>query len=119
MGSHRKSSHNDLWRGLIRLHILHHAAEGDVYGLGLMEELRRHGYPIGAGTLYPLLHRLAGRGYLRERAAGSSRQRRYYATAKGRRALTEAYHYVAELFAEMSGRGSRTQRPPPPRHEAG
>ena len=119
MGSHRKSSHNDLWRGLIRLHILHHAAQQDVYGLALMEELRRHGYPIGPGTLYPLLHRLADRGYLRERIAGPSRQRRYYATAKGRRALIEAYHYVAELFTELSGRPGGIRRPPAPPHEAG
>lgn len=96
-----RSTHSDLWRGLIPLHVLHHAAEGDVYGLGLIEELRRHGYPIGPGTLYPMLHRLTERGYLRERASEGGRQRRYYATAKGRRAVTEAYHYVEELFAEM------------------
>lgn len=98
-----KSDHADLWRGLIHLHVLHHASEEDVYGLGLIEELRRHGYSIGPGTLYPLLHRLTERGYLRERASESGRQRRYYATAKGRRALSEAYHYVEELFAEMRG----------------
>lgn len=49
-----RSNHGDLWRGLIQLHVLHHAPEEDVYGLGLMEELRRHGYSIGPGTLYPL-----------------------------------------------------------------
>jgi PadR family transcriptional regulator, regulatory protein PadR len=96
-----RSSHSDLWRGLIPLHVLHHASEGDVYGLGLIEELRRHGYPIGPGTLYPMLHRLTARGYLRERASEGGRQRRYYATAKGRRAVAEAYRYVEELFAEM------------------
>lgn len=97
-----KSSHGELWRGLIQLHVLHHASEEDVYGLGLIEELRRHGYSIGPGTLYPLLHRLAERGYLRERARERGRQRRYYATAKGRRALAEAYHYVKELLEEMA-----------------
>lgn len=101
MASHRQSAHRELWRGLIQLHVLHHAAEGDVYGLGLIEELRRHGYSIGPGTLYPLLHRLAARGYLRERAGSGGRQRRYYTTARGRRALLEACHYVTELFAEM------------------
>ena len=96
-----RSKHADLWRGLIQLHVLHHAAEADVYGLGLIEELRRHGYGIGPGTLYPLLHRLTERGYLRERSRQGGRRRRYYATAKGRQALAEAYHYVAELFGEM------------------
>ena len=86
MRFHPRGAHSDLWRGLIQLHVLHHASEEDVYGLGLIEELSRHGYSIGPGTLYPLLHRLTERGYLRERAAGDGRQRRYYATAKGRRA---------------------------------
>src|SRR5579863_3530251 len=101
MRFHPRSTHGDLWRGLIQLHVLHHASEGDVYGLGLIEELRRHGYSIGPGTLYPLLHRLTERGYLRERASEGGRQRRYYATRKARRALAEAYHYVEELFGEM------------------
>jgi PadR family transcriptional regulator len=107
MGFRPRSTHDDLWRGLIQLHVLHHASEGDVYGLGLIEELRRHGYLIGPGTLYPLLHRLTERGYLRERASRGGRQRRYYATAKARRALTEAYHYVEELFAEMREEATR------------
>jgi PadR family transcriptional regulator PadR len=101
MRSDGRSTHGDLWRGLIQLHVLHHAREADVYGLGLIEELRRHGYSIGPGTLYPLLHRLVDRGYLRERTGASGRQRRYYATARGRRALAEAYHYVEELLTEM------------------
>lgn len=103
-----RANHGDLWRGLIPLHVLHHASEGDVYGLGLIEELRRHGYSIGPGTLYPMLHRLTERGYLRERPGDGGRQRRYYATAKGRRAVAEAHHYVEELVAEM--RGARYER---------
>lgn len=102
-----KSSHGDLWRGLIQLHVLHHASEEDVYGLGLIKELRRHGYSIGPGTLYPLLHRLTERGYLRERARVGGRKRRYCLTAKGRRALAEGYHYVKELFDEMRSPGIR------------
>ena len=31
----------------------------------MAEELQRHGYKISAGTLYPLLHRLEKKGYLR------------------------------------------------------
>ncbi|MDV0824986.1 PadR family transcriptional regulator [Klebsiella quasipneumoniae] len=48
----------DLYGGLIRLHILHHAAEEPVFGLGIIEELRRHGYEMSAGTVYPMLHGL-------------------------------------------------------------
>ncbi len=48
----------DLYGGLIRLHILHHAAEEPVFGLGIIEELRRHGYEMSAGTVYPMLQAL-------------------------------------------------------------
>ncbi|MHA3885476.1 hypothetical protein [Stutzerimonas degradans] len=41
----------DLYGGLIRLHILHHAAEAPIFGLAIIEELRRHGYELSAGTL--------------------------------------------------------------------
>jgi PadR family transcriptional regulator, regulatory protein PadR len=32
-----------LYSGLIRLHIMHHAVEGPVFGVGMIEELARHG----------------------------------------------------------------------------
>jgi DNA-binding PadR family transcriptional regulator len=54
----------DLYSGLIRLHILYHAVREPIYGLGIMEELGRHGYKLSAGTLYPLLHGLEKKGYL-------------------------------------------------------
>ena len=57
----------DLYSGLMRLHILHHAVEGPIFGLGMLEELGRHGYRISAGTLYPLLHGLEKKGYISAR----------------------------------------------------
>lgn len=45
--------------GLIRLHILPHAAEEPIFGLGIIKELRYHGYKLSTGTLYPMLHGLA------------------------------------------------------------
>ena len=54
----------DLYSGLIRLHVLHHAVEGPIFGLGMIEELGRHGYRISPGTLYPLLQGLEKKGYL-------------------------------------------------------
>ena len=96
-----------LLSGLIRLHVLHHAAEGPVWGQGIAAELARHGYRIGPGTLYPLLHGLQRRGYLRSttRRGKGSRRRVYRATAKGRRALAAAKGKVRELFAELVGDG--------------
>lgn len=93
----------DLYGGLIRLHILHHAAKEPVFGLGIMEELRHHGYEISAGTLYPMLHGLERKGYLvsrRERTAHSER-RVYKITVQGHVALTDAKVKVKELFGEL------------------
>lgn len=95
--------HQDLLVGLIRLHILHHAAEKAVYGQGLIEELARHGYRLSPGTLYPMLHGMEKRGYLqssREQAGRSSR-RVYRATPFGRQALEIARGKVRELFEEI------------------
>ena len=34
-----------LYVGLIRLHVLHHAVQGPIYGLAMIEQLGRHGLP--------------------------------------------------------------------------
>jgi DNA-binding PadR family transcriptional regulator len=93
----------DLYSGLIRLHILHHASEEPIFGLGMAEELARHGYRISPGTLYPLLDGLEKKGYLRstEQRNGRSRRRVFRATPLGRRALAAAKARVRELFAEL------------------
>lgn len=94
---------NPLLAGLIPLHILHHAAEGEIFGQGMIDELRRHGYSIGPGTLYPMLHRLEERGYLcvREDRKGSAMRRYYRITTKGRTALRRAKPKIKELFQEL------------------
>lgn len=93
----------DLYSGLIRLHILHHAEEESIFGLGMIEELARHGYRLSAGTLYPILHGLEAKGYLRsvERRHGAKIRRVYRATPAGRRALGVAKARVRELFGEL------------------
>src|ERR1017187_3547590 len=55
----------DLYSGLIRLHVLHHAVREPIFGMGMVNELAHHGYRISPGTLYPLLHGLETKGYLR------------------------------------------------------
>jgi hypothetical protein len=49
----------DLYSGLIRLHVLHHAVKEPIFGLGMIEELARHGYRISPGTLYKRERELA------------------------------------------------------------
>ena len=86
-----------------KIHILYHAEEGGVYGHWMVEELHRHGYRISPGTLYPLLHNLEEKGYLRasEQRSGKSLRRIYRATAKGKRALLASKDRVRELFREL------------------
>ncbi len=92
-----------LYAGLIRLHVLHHAVEEPVYGLAMIEELARHGYRLSAGTLYPILHGLEEKGYLKSvrRRMGKTTRRVYRATPAGRRALQSAKGKVSELFGEL------------------
>ena len=99
-----EADYRDLLSDLIRLHVLHHAVEGELYGHWMIEELRLHGYRISPGTLYPMLHALERRGYLRSRTEGIGRRARrvYRATPKGRKALNAAKERVRELFGELA-----------------
>src|SRR5437899_10885439 len=94
-------THNrDLYSGMIRLHILHHAEREAIFGAGMAEELARHGYKISPGTLYPILHGLEKRGYLKseEERSGKSVRRLYENTVYGRPALKTAKLRGRELF---------------------
>jgi DNA-binding PadR family transcriptional regulator len=97
------NENQELLSGLIRLHILHHAVDEGVYGQWMIEELARHGYRISPGTLYPMLHAMERKGYLKSSLLGSGRRARrmYRATAKGRRSLAFAKDRVRELFGEL------------------
>lgn len=87
----------------IRVHVLYHALRERVFGLELIEELARHGYGIGPGTLYPLLHAMEREGYLvSEREVVGGKMRKYYrATAEGAQAMHELQHQIAELAHEV------------------
>ena len=95
--------HQDLLSGFVRLHVLHHAVEGEVYGLEMIEELGRHSYKLSAGTLYPMLHAMETRGYLVSEKVrfGRTYRRVYRATPVGRAALAEAQQKLRELFHEI------------------
>ena len=93
----------DLYGGLIRLHVLHHASQGPVFGLWIIEELREHGYRLSPGTVYPMLHAMETKGYLSVTVVRQGRQvrRMYRATPLGRAALRAAKKKVRELFGEL------------------
>jgi len=93
-------------RGAVRLHVLHHAAQGGVHGAWMAAELAEHGYSISPGTLYPTLHRMEEEGLLRSaNEVVEGRTRRVYTiTPAGRRALRDAKRLLAELADEVLDR---------------
>ena len=95
--------HQDLLAGFVRLHILHHAANEDVYGQWMIEELAHHGYRMSPGTLYPMLHTMEKRGYLvsRRERMGRTFRRVYRATPLGCEAFELAEEKLRELFKEV------------------
>jgi DNA-binding PadR family transcriptional regulator len=101
--SKSETDDRDLYSGLLRLHVLHHAVHEPIFGLGMIDELARHGYRISPGSLYPLLHGLEMKGYLRHTVQrnGRSLRRVYRATPLGRKALAAAKSKVRELFREL------------------
>lgn len=98
-----KMKHQDLLKGLIRLHILHHASQEAFFGQWMIHELGRHGYTLSPGTLYPMLHSLERRGYLKSKIERTGRtfRRLYRATALGREANKLAKLQVRELIGEL------------------
>jgi PadR family transcriptional regulator, regulatory protein PadR len=90
--------------GFIRMHVLHHAEEGDLCGNWMIEELRHHGYKISAGTLYPMLRTMERDGWIKGRdERGGTRRRLYKITPKGRMAMKEIRARLRELFKEAGG----------------
>jgi PadR family transcriptional regulator PadR len=109
----------DFFLGFVKVHVLHHASRGPIYGVWFLEELGRHGYHLSPGTLYPLLHDLEASGYLRrdDRVVDGKVRKYYGITPLGERALEEAKGKIRELVDEimepeersrMSGRARKT-----------
>lgn len=96
---------HEFQRGAVRLHILHHAAQQEIHGAWMTEELARHGYRISPGTLYPTLHRLESEGLLTsaQRVTEGRTRRMYKATKAGRQALAEDRKALAALAHEVLG----------------
>jgi PadR family transcriptional regulator len=93
----------DIFLGFVRVHLLHHAADGPIYGLEMIQELARHGYEMSPGTLYPIFHSLEAAGYLtHERQAVNGKVRKYYRiTPQGRELLTHLRPKIRELVDEV------------------
>ena len=93
----------DFFLGFIRIHLLHHASKGPVYGLWLIEELGQHGYKLSPGTLYPILHKLEEEKLLKsysEKVDGKIRKY-YRTTPKGIKTLSKIKEKIKELIREV------------------
>ena len=99
-----------LYLGFIRLHILYHADKEPICGVELMEELGAHGYDVGPGTIYPVLHQMQGAGLLV--ATDGSRERQAAEELSGNRRRTEAARPGAHQAARAGRRSARRQRRP-------
>jgi len=89
--------------GIWKVHILHHAAAREVWGLWLLEELAEHGHKLSPGTMYPALARMVANGWLSRRKDGNNpRARQFYRiTPEGRRLLTALRREIRELYDEV------------------
>lgn len=97
----------DLELGFIRIHILHHTAKEPVYGSEFQAELKRHGYEIAFGTLYPIFHRLEKDGYISAKKENvNGKIRKYYSiTEEGIAILKQAKVKANELVTELNEDG--------------
>lgn len=88
--------------GFIRLHVLHHAAEQEIYGQWMIDELAHHGYHLSPGTLYPMLHKMERDGYLvsRQEREGRTVRKLYTITTKGKEGLALAKERIREFTGE-------------------
>lgn len=87
-----------------KVHILHHAEQGPVFGQWVIRELRRHGYEVSPGTLYPLLARMEKRGWLRAESdpdGGARARKDYHLTEDGKTVLDLIRSQVEELYREV------------------
>lgn len=109
----RKLLTREILLGFWKVHILHHAAEQPVVGQWILTELRRHGYDISPGTLYPLLKRMESAGWLHcePEPGGGPRGRRYYhLTSAGGAVLDVLRETVIELHHEVIEEASADAR---------
>lgn len=93
----------EFFLGFIKIHILYHATKEPVYGVGLAEELSRHGYKISFGTLYPTLHSMEKNNLLKSyKKIINGKERKYYQiTEKGKKVLENSREKIKELVNEV------------------
>jgi len=82
-------------RGFLRLYVLHRIAARPAHGYDLLQEIESRTEGVwrpGAGSIYPILKELVGRGYIRAESHKKTGkpQRVYHITAEGRALLQQS-----------------------------
>ena len=91
----------DVFLAFVRVHVLHHAARERIFGVEMMEELKRHGYDISPGTLYPLLHALEEcRALVSSQEIVDGKIRKYYRITRSGNALLEELQTKIRILVE-------------------
>lgn len=99
-----KAENREILLSFWKVHILHHAGEEPIHGQWILNELRRHGYEISPGTLYPLLNRMERLGWLRCKTdpdGGRRARKDYRLTPQGRKILSLIREQLEELYKEV------------------
>ncbi len=99
-----KAESREILLSFWKVHILHHAGEAPVHGQWVLTELRRHGYDLSPGTLYPMLNRMERLGWLKGRSdpgGGPRARKNYRLTPVGRKVLASIREQIVELHREV------------------
>jgi DNA-binding PadR family transcriptional regulator len=90
-------------RGFIKLYALWRASKGETYGVQIIEEMRKLGFKVSPGTLYPVLHTLLGEKDLTliDRVVNGKVRKCYRATAKGREEAEEVIERLDHLLRKF------------------
>ena len=106
----KKQMLHSFWQGILKVFVLHQAAQGPIYGGKLKKQLQDWGYDISPGSLYPLLHSFEKGHLFRSRVKiFKGRTRKYYEiTDQGRAVLAEVQQELNVIMTRLLSPG----RPP-------
>ena len=90
-------------RGFIKLYALWRASQGETYGVQIIEEMRKLGFKVSPGTLYPVLHTLLEEKDLKltDRVVNGKVRKCYRATPKGKEEAEEIIERLSELLRKF------------------
>jgi DNA-binding PadR family transcriptional regulator len=93
----------DFMRGFVKLYALWRASKGEVYGMEIMQEMRKLGFSLSPGTLYPTLRALLEEKDVKvmNRIVNGKVRKCYRATAKGRKEIEEVIERLSFLMRKV------------------